>query len=222
MVGHVARCAVREARPVSGQTALDLDGVWQETLRDVLRAVTGPMERRWLASTLPVGFSDDTLVLAAPHAFARDWLERSCTPLIAAGLEERAGRPITLVVTVSTQAVGHVDPADVADALATPVASFASAGADTLDERARLDPTAAMAGALVADIRAAPGRNDPVFEPVMQRLAPRWFAGFRKVGVLVKNTVGMLQGQRYARKDGISRLTSNDEAEMVRYLTQED
>jgi len=151
MVGHVARCAVREARPVSGQTALDLDGVWQETLRDVLRAVTGPMERRWLASTLPVGFSDDTLVLAAPHAFARDWLERSCTPLIAAGLEERAGRPITLVVTVSTQAVGHVDPADVADALATPVASFASAGADTLDERARLDPTAAMAGALVAE-----------------------------------------------------------------------
>jgi hypothetical protein len=76
--------------------------------------------------------------------------------------------------------------------------------------------------ALVADIRAAPGRNDPVFEPVMQRLAPRWFAGFRKVGVLVKNTVGMLQGQRYARKDGISRLTSNDEAEMFRYLNQED
>jgi len=76
--------------------------------------------------------------------------------------------------------------------------------------------------ALVADIRAAPGRNDPVFEPVMQRLAPRWFGGFRKVGVLVKNTVGMLQSQRYARKDGISRLTSNDEAEMFRYLTQED
>jgi len=76
--------------------------------------------------------------------------------------------------------------------------------------------------ALVADIRAAPGRNDPLFEPVMQRLGPRWFVGFRKVGVLVKSTVGMLQAQRYARKDGISRLISNDEAEMYRYLTQED
>jgi hypothetical protein len=73
--------------------------------------------------------------------------------------------------------------------------------------------------ALVADIRAAPGRNDPLFEPVMQRLSPRWLGGFRKVGVLVKSTAGLLQAQRYARKDGISRLTSNDEAEMFRYLT---
>jgi hypothetical protein len=76
--------------------------------------------------------------------------------------------------------------------------------------------------ALVADIRAVVGRNDPLFEPVMQRLSPRWFGGFRKVGVLVKSTVGVLQAQRYARKDGINRLTSNDEAEMLRYLTQED
>jgi len=73
--------------------------------------------------------------------------------------------------------------------------------------------------ALVADIRAAPGRNDPLFESVMQRLSPRWLGGFRKVGVLVKSTAGLLQAQRYARKDGISRLTSNDEAEMFRYLT---
>ncbi|MEY3019514.1 MAG: hypothetical protein RLZZ272_498 [Actinomycetota bacterium] len=117
---------------MAGPTTLDLDGVWQDALRDVLRAVTGPMERRWLASTLPVGFSDDTLVLAAPHTFARDWLHRNCAPLLAASIEERAGRPITLVVTVSTQAVGPADPATVAEALSTP----AMVVPPVIDERA--------------------------------------------------------------------------------------
>jgi hypothetical protein len=75
---------------------------------------------------------------------------------------------------------------------------------------------------LLADIRAAPGRNDPLFEAAIQRLVPRWIGGFRRVGVLVKSTVGVLQIQRYARGDGISRLVSTDEAELLKYLTQED
>ena len=132
---------------MAGSTTLDLDGVWQDALRDVLRAVTGPMERRWLASTLPVGFSDDTLVLAAPHAFARDWLDRNCSPLLAASLEERAGRPITLVVTVSTQAVGPADPASVADALSTPAMTVPTAP----DERAHPAPVDTSSGALLAE-----------------------------------------------------------------------
>lgn len=74
---------------------------------------------------------------------------------------------------------------------------------------------------LLADIRAAPGRNDPEFEAAIQRLRPRWIGGFRKVGVLVKSAVGMLQIQRYARQDGIERMVSNDEAELLSYLTQE-
>ena len=75
--------------------------------------------------------------------------------------------------------------------------------------------------ALLADIRAAPGRNDPQFEAAIQRLVPRWIGGFRKVGVLVKSAVGMLQIQRYARQDGIERLVSTEEAEFLSYLTQE-
>jgi hypothetical protein len=75
---------------------------------------------------------------------------------------------------------------------------------------------------LLSDTRAAPGRNDPQFEATIQRLRPRWLGGFRKVGVLVKSAVGMLQIQRYARQDGLSRLVSNDEAELLKYLTQED
>ncbi|WP_331115353.1 hypothetical protein [Archangium sp.] len=74
----------------------------------------------------------------------------------------------------------------------------------------------------LADIRAAPGRNDPQFEAAMDRLRPRWIGGFRKIGVLVRSTVGLLQIQRHARRDGVNRLISQDEAELLKYLTEED
>jgi hypothetical protein len=87
---------------------------------------------------------------------------------------------------------------------------------DTLDRlgRARF--------VLLADIRSAPGRNDPQFEAALQRLRPRWVGGFRKVGVLVQSATGMLQVHRYAQQDGIKRLVSNDEDEVLKYLTQGD
>ncbi len=76
--------------------------------------------------------------------------------------------------------------------------------------------------ALLADIRAAPGRNDPEFEAALQRVRLRWISGFRKVGVLVQSAVGLLQVKRYARQDGVRRLVTSDEDELMRYLTQPD
>jgi hypothetical protein len=74
----------------------------------------------------------------------------------------------------------------------------------------------------LADIRAAPGRNDAEFEATMDRLRPRWIGGFRKIGVLVRSTVGQMQIQRHARRDGLKRLISQDEDELLKYLTEED
>ncbi|WP_437596325.1 hypothetical protein [Sorangium sp. So ce590] len=74
--------------------------------------------------------------------------------------------------------------------------------------------------ALLLDIRAAPGRNDPAFEAALDRLRPLWFQGFRRVGVLVQSVVGELQAQRYARRDSIKRLITSDEAALLRYLAQ--
>lgn len=76
--------------------------------------------------------------------------------------------------------------------------------------------------ALLADIRAAPGRNDPQFEETLQRVRLRWIGGFRKVGVLVQSAVGLLQVKRYARQDDVKRLVTNDEDELLEYLTQPD
>ncbi|HZH13542.1 MAG TPA: hypothetical protein VE057_04180 [Archangium sp.] len=76
--------------------------------------------------------------------------------------------------------------------------------------------------ALFADIRAAPGRNDPQFEATLQRVRLRWVSGFRKVGVLVQSAVGLLQVKRYAKQDGLRQLVTNDEDELVKYLTEQD
>jgi hypothetical protein len=72
---------------------------------------------------------------------------------------------------------------------------------------------------ILADLRATPGRNDPEFEAALERLRPLWIGGFRKVGVLVRSTVGMMQIQRHARRDGLERLISKDEDELLAYLT---
>ncbi len=86
------------ARPSS----LDLDVLWSHSLAGVLDTVTSPPQRQWLAATHPVGFSDDTVVLAAPHAFAREWLERNCGDKIRAALSDEARRDLTVVITVQT------------------------------------------------------------------------------------------------------------------------
>ncbi|MFL5353560.1 hypothetical protein [Archangium sp.] len=74
---------------------------------------------------------------------------------------------------------------------------------------------------LLADLRAGPGRNDPQFEAAMERLRPRWTGGFRRVGVLVRSTVGLLQIQRHARSDGFERMISKHEDELLTYLTRD-
>jgi chromosomal replication initiator protein len=95
---------------VSRPTTLDLGSLWQESLHVVMRTVASPAQRQWLAATHPVGFSQDTVVLASPHAFAREWLERSCGAKIRSALSEAAGRDLDVVITVQT----NPEPVDVA------------------------------------------------------------------------------------------------------------
>ncbi|WP_375771294.1 hypothetical protein NR798_10460 [Archangium gephyra] len=84
---------------------------------------------------------------------------------------------------------------------------------------AALDALGRSRYGLLADLRATPGRNDPQFEAALERLRPMWVGGFRKHGVLVRTTVGLMQIQRHARRDGVERLISKDEDELLKYLT---
>jgi len=88
---------------VDDTTVTDPDGLWRTGLTRVLPSIDSPVQRRWLEATRPVGFSGGTLVIASPHAFARDWLERSCGDLLREQLTEIAGETIGLLITVQTQ-----------------------------------------------------------------------------------------------------------------------
>ncbi len=107
-------------------SALDLDSLWNEGLDVVMGTVGSPAQRQWLASTHPVGFSDDTVVLATPHSFAREWLATRCGDQIRSALSSAAGRPLDVVITVQPQPTTVEDglavasPADTADTTAGP------------------------------------------------------------------------------------------------------
>ncbi|KYF72267.1 hypothetical protein [Sorangium cellulosum] len=71
---------------------------------------------------------------------------------------------------------------------------------------------------LFLDIRAAPGRNDPKFEEATLRLRTAAVRGFGRVAVLVGTSAGALQVRRHSREDGIDRMISDSEDELLAYL----
>ncbi len=78
---------------------LDLPALWADCLRDL--AGTTPASRQWLEATAPVGFSDDTIILAAPHSFAREWLDLKMGDTLTAHLSHALSRPIDVMITVA-------------------------------------------------------------------------------------------------------------------------
>jgi chromosomal replication initiator protein len=101
---------------VTRPSTLDLETLWADARDQVMRAVTSTAQRHWLEATRPVGYTDDTVVLATPHDFARAWLETRCGDLIRSALSEAAGRTLAVVITVQPrpEPVGDLGAADAA------------------------------------------------------------------------------------------------------------
>jgi chromosomal replication initiator protein len=85
---------------VPDASLMDLDDLWSRSLLDLQEHLTGPAQRAWLDDTHPVGFSQDTVVLAAPHSFAREQLDSRYAGVLRDALTRAAGRPLEVVVTV--------------------------------------------------------------------------------------------------------------------------
>ena len=96
---------------------LDLEGLWGRSLADLLPTVTSPAQRQWLVATHPVGYSDDTVILASPHGFAREWLDTRCGDRIRRALSDAADRELTVVITVQARPApfGELDGSDVGE-----------------------------------------------------------------------------------------------------------
>ena len=94
------------ARPAEGMDAMaeestDLAEVWVRAVGRFDETTVRPYQRAWLSLTRPVGLVEDTALLAAPNAFAKEWIETRLRPLIVKALSDELGRDISVAVTVS-------------------------------------------------------------------------------------------------------------------------
>ncbi|HNN92937.1 MAG TPA: hypothetical protein PKI03_11745 [Pseudomonadota bacterium] len=113
---------------------------------------------------------------------------------------EREGQLLRLART----ATPYADLQAVRDSFAAVIAAF-----DRVGRKGRT---------MLFDTRAPIGRNDPEFEQVMAGLRPRIDAGFLRIGVLVRSAVGALQLRRWVSNDGVERIVTTDEDELLRIL----
>jgi len=148
------------AAAAAGDGVTDPAALWRDALAMVLPVVDSPMQRRWLAGTEPVGYDAGTLVIASPHAFARDWLERAVGDPLRDALAEVAGGPIALVITVRTA------PAEDDAAEPAPAAQDAASDLEDLVAHARAARAEVMAGALAEHdpLAALDHRTNPLYD----------------------------------------------------------
>ena len=114
---------------------VDLPILWGRTLeRLTAEGVLTPQFQAWISLTRPLAVVEDTVLLAAPHDFAKDVLESRLRPSLASALAAELGRDVRVAVTVEPP-----PPADPAELLldqpnATPISPLAQPTGN-LDER---------------------------------------------------------------------------------------
>jgi chromosomal replication initiator protein len=139
---------VEPAGPTTG--ALDLAGLWRQCLDAVSPHAGSPVARQWLQATEPVGFSNDTLVLATPHSFAREWLDLKLGDDLRSQLSAAAGRTIHVVITVQPGGAS-LSPADAGLPVDAPVQDSGVA-----------QPHTPTAPATAPDLTQQPSTDGPV------------------------------------------------------------
>jgi chromosomal replication initiator protein len=79
----------------------ELVALWARTLeRLAAQGEVTPQFQAWLSLTRPIALVEDTVVLAAPHEFAKDVLESRLRPALTAALAAEIGREVRVAVTV--------------------------------------------------------------------------------------------------------------------------
>jgi chromosomal replication initiator protein len=83
----------------------ELAALWARTLeRLAAQGEVTPQFQAWLSLTRPIALVEDTVVLAAPHEFAKDVLESRLRPALTSALAAEIGREVRVAVTVETSA----------------------------------------------------------------------------------------------------------------------
>jgi chromosomal replication initiator protein len=76
------------------------EALWRSALQRIGPASLSPVARPWVEHAAAVRLSGDTMTLAVPNAFAKQYLEDHYASALTEALEQSAGRPVGLNVTV--------------------------------------------------------------------------------------------------------------------------
>jgi chromosomal replication initiator protein len=74
----------------------NLSDLWQNALSVMEKQVSKPSFETWLKNTIPIDFSNHTMVIQVPNAFAKDWLENRYYNLITNSLEQATNLKVGL------------------------------------------------------------------------------------------------------------------------------
>jgi chromosomal replication initiator protein len=121
-----------------------VDDIWQRTLQVMEAEILRPSFETWLKNTSPVALYDDTLVVAVPTEFAREWIEQRYAAVLKRTVSAILDRDITLRLIVPTNQPTSQPATDQSVTVlpATPpmTAAPAAPAAPTLDYGKPLNP----------------------------------------------------------------------------------
>ena len=76
------------------------EALWRGALERINASALSPGAKPWIEGTRAVELSGDTIVLAVPSAFAKQWLEDHYAGALADAVGDAAGRPLGVQVRV--------------------------------------------------------------------------------------------------------------------------
>ncbi|WP_204140379.1 chromosomal replication initiator protein DnaA [Halomicronema sp. CCY15110] len=157
-----------------------LDGIWQQVLDELQAQLSHPTFETWIKPARPQNLSEQTLIIATPTPFARNWLHKHYLSTIATVVKNIVGRPVEVKFVVETPegngAMAEGMPAaDLTWPVLAPAAPLASTNGHTAEREASLNPKSIfsrfvvgannrMAHAAALAVAEAPGREfNPLF-----------------------------------------------------------
>lgn len=80
-----------------------LEELWNQVLNHVEQKISKPSFETWLKSTKLLTYKSQTITIAAPNSFARDWLENHYIHLVAGILTELTGEDLMIKFVVQKE-----------------------------------------------------------------------------------------------------------------------
>ena len=134
----------------------EIFALWTDVLRVLEGELSKPSFDAWLRSSVPLAWSDDTIIVQVPHDFARDWLETRYSSLISSTLRSLSGHAYSVRFIAKEPGASDGPPQPAAQlAAATSGAGRTEQPARGNDQRDSLQPTRNAASSVSSDTSSA-------------------------------------------------------------------